>query len=209
MSLLPLACVLLAWGRSWFVVEQLRLTNLDRFRHGYFDRQVYVSTAPSKLGIRFDHHYPREAAHRAWMRRSDYSVERHRSAFQQNLLETETTPSPEPEYTWEVWANQRGMYWIDTVYDRWGIMVSNNPELKRGHGYYNAVYVHYGYLAALAGTPPIGFVAVRRWRRRRRVRRGLCRECGYDLRASVDRCQECGTFIPPGVANIAEADSPI
>ena len=42
---------------------------------------------------------------------------------------------------------------------------------------------------------PVGWLVV--WtplrRRRKRKKLGLCSKCGYDLRASKDRCPECGT----------------
>ena len=46
--------------------------------------------------------------------------------------------------------------------------------------------------AAGAAVLPLGWVVVYA-RRRRRARRGRCLACGYDLRASPQRCPECGT----------------
>jgi hypothetical protein len=47
-----------------------------------------------------------------------------------------------------------------------------------------------------AGVPPLALLTwlpLRAWRKRRRAgREGLCPSCGYDLRASPDRCPECG-----------------
>jgi hypothetical protein len=49
-------------------------------------------------------------------------------------------------------------------------------------------------LALATGVVPVARV-VRRALRQRVRRRGVCPSCGYDLRASPDRCPECGEVV--------------
>jgi hypothetical protein len=52
-------------------------------------------------------------------------------------------------------------------------------------------------VALMAGTlPAVSLVRLHLLRRKRRPRVGVCRRCGYDLRATPERCPECGTPSP-------------
>jgi len=59
-------------------------------------------------------------------------------------------------------------------------------------GLMRGVVVPHWFLALAAAVLPVAVFA-RWWKRRRRLKRSLCLRCGYDLRASPDRCPECGT----------------
>jgi hypothetical protein len=97
------------------------------------------------------------------------------------------------------------------------LSVSRNrrPELRSaslfGFGYgfsnlhpFHAIWVPHWFLALLFAVLP----AVRLRpiiRRRRQYRAGLCHHCGYDLRATPDRCPECGAQAKPQPAEGAAA----
>ena len=86
------------------------------------------------------------------------------------------------------------------AYDSWGFAWNvQRPryESSTGHDWrhYRAMFPHWAAAVAL-GVPPLGLIKpiVLYLRTRRRARRGQCRSCGYDLRATPRQCPECGAL---------------
>ena len=70
---------------------------------------------------------------------------------------------------------------------------------------FNAIGIPHWFILLLCLPAPV--IAWRRRRKRLRIEReGLCRVCGYDLRASESRCPECGTpfTASPGTGSSGE-----
>ena len=71
---------------------------------------------------------------------------------------------------------------------RGSVLILNRKELQ----------IDSDWLVLIAAPLPILRLSIVVWRRRRAQRRsaaGCCAGCGYDLRATLDRCPECGTVV--------------
>jgi hypothetical protein len=89
---------------------------------------------------------------------------------------------------------------------RWGFGLSIDRTIAggwlRGGYLIVSVFAPYWFITGLISLPP-GLFLGRRLKRGRRRRRGLCQSCGYDLRATNNRCPECGIAKPAVDAPVA------
>jgi hypothetical protein len=105
-------------------------------------------------------------------------------------------------------AGEWGVHWVHRPSDddgsdeppaglwrRMGFGFGNRFSPDQFDDFWSVSAPHWAMLLALVAAP-LAAVGTR-LRRRRRRSRGLCPACGYDVRASRDRCPECGALPPP------------
>jgi hypothetical protein len=87
------------------------------------------------------------------------------------------------------WVSEDGRMWGGFGIDGWKVGVES-----RWHGRLNRLLLPYWSLCLLFAALPLTWArrAIRARITRSRQQTGLCPTCGYDLRATPDRCPECG-----------------
>jgi hypothetical protein len=168
LSLLLVAAVVALWIRSHVVSDSLVWTRTDGARQ--------ARTAPGHLLLGFDlsdgSHQPATAYGLRHEKEPPLSV----TALTLPIY----TLSIGPGDTWEVWRRGGVGWW------RWR-SADRQTSIAR-------LALPLWPLAAAAAVLPLSRYVLHRHARRRRLRQvGLCPTCGYDLRATPDRCPECGS----------------
>lgn len=111
---------------------------------------------------------------------------------------------PSPTWKWLGFSYENSTYWVISRFNPF------SRPLRRGfasvlNGNWRAACTirlpHWFLVIVTAVLPSVWLTRLRRARHRKRL--GLCLHCGYDLRASKDRCPECGTAIQGAAASSA------
>jgi len=85
----------------------------------------------------------------------------------------------------------------DIAFDVCGFLFWMGRSQGAAVGYLNTTVIGLPALPLCCVTAILPVVQFVKWfRRKRRIDPRVCRQCGYDLRASRNRCPECGLEIP-------------
>lgn len=153
------------WARSYWVEDTIR----SEQRRGYVETKlVFDSAAGEVMVVRHWYH---------WEYLSDDAPIKREPDYRRFGWEPDEHPR-----RWAHGMNQPGLW------DRIGF----NVEISRSPTYtFYRLVVPYWFVVLVLAVVPAGRFLIA-WRRRRQRSAGHCVVCGYDLRATPDRCPECG-----------------
>jgi hypothetical protein len=170
------------WVRSYFEVDYFRFFDDTPGETTWTRRQLMLLSRYGGLMINYSHAVPLEASSLELFRRDHDEV-----LGLQKWTHFSTT---------KLSADGKGYPFITPerphflgLQIAWGYSNSAMPMIRRWDF---TIVVPYWFLVAVSSAFPLRF-AISRYVRMRRGRRGACPECGYDLRATPERCPECGT----------------
>jgi hypothetical protein len=186
MSLLLCVAACVLWVRSYWRADEVRRVEHLTDATGYTNRFLRLGSSHGSLlftwrDLVWPSSYPKVAA---------VSRNRQREEAGGWHWHSMSTAGAVPEY--KKWTPPADAAWHVSV-RRWHAYRIDSAPTARGagtHGY--VVKAPHGLVCGALALLPAVTLSLR-YRRRRHRRRGLCPACGYDLRASRDRCPECGT----------------
>lgn len=117
----------------------------------------------------------------SWKQLSETAPIRLRPGFETVKWERDPAPSH-----WVIFVNR------PSLWNRMGFDLATSSSVDYQ---FTRICVPYWCLALIGAMLP--GIRIGRWLRRR-PRAGLCARCGYDLRATPDRCPECGSVTSGG-----------
>ena len=165
LSLLLCVAVGVLWVRSYWATDVICYQVLHGKQYDYHPTETELRTGRGRLSVRTSRP-PRWIAYR-------------------------------PDSPWSVGTSRPlaiSISGTDTLWTRLGFGLDNHWSATEGIGPWLRVVVPFWLPAALCAVLP-ALRLMRSYVLRRRIRSaGECPFCGYDLRATPDRCPECGTI---------------
>jgi len=166
------ACV--TWGRSHRQAATLHREWDDRVRSTYC--AYYISSVDGRVSV---------WRQWRWVRPSDSAYSFHDGCERRRR-----------ERAWHGWEYMPAFsVLVPPTKSKWevaGFSYGRETEQHPARVATSQVLVVPHWSLAAASLTPLGLAAIERRRRLRRWRRTACASCGYDLRATPDRCPECG-----------------
>ena len=167
-SIVLLSLLLLAWPLSFFFEFRVAVESWQGYKNGYI---IIVRRGAIRLVIYFPTQAPPPNA----------LVPPFRPNFELNSLEHQ----------------RNGVSWAYDQNPGNGLWFHFESQLTRfiSKPLYREMIVPIWFIALFLAVPLIYAYKRPAWRRQRLARQGRCIHCGYDLRASGERCPECGAMV--------------